>query len=128
MRVFYLYTDVMYFIDFLSNFKRPNLFTAALTNNLDELREALAAGQQLDDCLRHDGSTPLHVAAIMGHYEFLEEALKHPSADPWIYDYGNRRACEFALGHGHFKINKLLGEAMYPGGRMPLPPPGRDDP
>lgn len=103
--------------------KDPNLFTAARANDIVELSEALSAGKQLDEVDFEDGFTPLHTAAFNGSGDYLREALRHHSANPWLRDHQGYLAIDHADARRDYEISRLLCEAMYPGGAVPLAEP-----
>ncbi|WP_156827257.1 ankyrin repeat domain-containing protein [Hyphomicrobium zavarzinii] len=103
--------------------KDPNLFTAARANDIVELSEALSAGKQLDEVDFEDGFTPLHTAAFNGSGDYLREALRHHSANPWLRDHQGYLAIDHADARRDYEISRLLYEAMYPGGAVPLAEP-----
>jgi ankyrin repeat protein len=99
----------------------PSLFEAARTNDIAQLMKALSAGKRLDQDDLEDGFTPLHTAAFNGSLEFIREALRDHSANPWIRDRQGRLAIDHSDARRDYEISKLLYEAMYPGGAVPLP-------
>lgn len=103
--------------------KDPNLFTAARANDIVELSEALSAGKQLDEVDFEDGFTPLHTAAFNGSGDYIREALRHHSANPWMRDHQGYLAIDHADARRDYEISRLLYEAMYPGGAVPLAEP-----
>lgn len=93
----------------------PSAFHAAATDDVAELRAALAAGDVLNQVRRENGFTPLHTAALNGSAEFMAEALKHETALPWWHDRNGRRAIDIAAAAGHRAVVSLLYAAMYVG-------------
>lgn len=103
------------------NKRDPNLFDAARDNDVSQMKAALASGKRFDERHYADKFTPLHTAALNGSTEFLREALKHPTADPWLRDGGGHLAIDHADACDDRVSAQLLYGAMYPGGRTPLP-------
>ncbi|MBN8913231.1 MAG: hypothetical protein J0H65_14475 [Rhizobiales bacterium] len=103
--------------------KEPNLFRAARANDVAELSEALSAGKRLDEADFEDGFTPLHTAAFNGSADYIREALRHHSANPWLRDHQGHLAIDHADARRDYETSKLLYEAMYPGGAVPLAEP-----
>ena len=87
------------------------------------MSEALSAGKQLDEVDFEDGFTPLHTAAFNGSGDYLREALRHHSANPWLRDHQGYLAIDHADARRDYEISRLLYEAMYPGGAVPLAEP-----
>lgn len=101
--------------------KEPSLFRAARVNDISELSEALSAGKRLDEVDFEDGFTPLHTAAFNGSADYMGQALLHHSANPWLRDHHGYLAIDHADARRDHETSKLLYEAMYPGGAVPLP-------
>lgn len=93
----------------------PSAFHAAVSNDVLELRAALAAGERLSLIRPDNGFTPLHTAALNGSGHFMVEALKNETSDPWKRDRNGRRAIDIAAAAGHKTIVALLYAAMYGG-------------
>ena len=53
----------------------PALFSAAWNGQAEEVRELLAAGTDIGERSPHDGTTPLHAAAMSGHEGVLRVLL-----------------------------------------------------
>lgn len=105
----------------------PDIFKAARQDDPAALASAKMRGESLAQSRPWSGHTPLHVAAIYGSSVFLRAALAYEDADPWIRDRGGKRPFEHAADRDDVVSMRLLHEAMYPEGQMPLPPPGPDD-
>lgn len=92
----------------------PNIFRAAMNDDVRELALALQDGQSLSD---QDPErllmTPLHIAASVGSNTFLREASSHDSFDPWIRDANLRRPVEHASAYRNGEGHKILTAAMY---------------
>lgn len=106
--------------------KYPDIFHAARANDPEELLVALRKGHRLD--VKRGGETPLHAAANSSSEAFIRVALEHDSADVWALDSLNKRAYDYARDRNDFEIMRLLNDAMYPGGQVPLSPPEPDEP
>ncbi|MGE4188162.1 MAG: hypothetical protein AB7E81_24610 [Hyphomicrobiaceae bacterium] len=90
-------------------------------NDISELSEALSAGKRLDEVDFEDGFTPLHTAAFNGSGDYIRQALLHHSANPWLRDHQGQLAIDHSDARRDYEASKLLYEAMYPGGAVPLP-------
>src|SRR5262249_32900769 len=66
--------------------RQPNIFHAAVHNDLRELALAIQEGQHLDDTLPQNGHTPLHTAAIWDREDFIRAALAYSHANVWARD------------------------------------------
>ncbi len=93
----------------------PSAFHAAASNDVLELRAALAAGDGLNQARGENGFTPLHTAALNGSAGFMAEALKHETSHPWRRDRSGRRAIDIAAAAGHKAVVALLYAAMFGG-------------
>lgn len=100
--------------------KDPNLFLAALNNDLEQLKEALAAGKSLSQVDPRNGFTPLHVAAFNGSLDFIREAAKSPTAEPWLRDHAGLLAIDHADARKDYEASRLFFNIMYPGNRVPI--------
>jgi hypothetical protein len=111
--------------------REPDIFLAAETDDVEELRRALLAGQSLS-ARRSDllNMTPLHVACFSRSNAFLAEAAKQSSFDPWIRDDNQRVPFDHAHAHNNTTAMKILYDAMYPAGWSKesevVPFPGHD--
>lgn len=90
----------------------PNIFTAASNNDLAELQAALDAGQKLSDQEPVLHMTPLHIAAARHCNDFLAEAAKHESFDPWVRDLNERTAFDHAAAYNNRDGMKTLYDVM----------------
>jgi len=97
------------------------IYIAARENDIGRLQAALSAGQHLSMQRPENGFTPLHTAALNGSVDFIQEALKHPSADPWLRDHAGRLAIDHSDVRREYTISRLFFDAMYPEGRLPHP-------
>jgi len=98
----------------------PDIFHAAVTNNVDELHRALDDGQSLSaqDSFRLD-MTPTHLAAGKHSNDFLEAAAKHESFNPWIRDANLRTPFDHARAFNNVDGMKILYDPMYSDLRKP---------
>lgn len=103
------------------NRRDPNLFDAARDNDMSQMKAAIASGSRFDDRDPGNKFTPLHTAALNGSTEFILEALRHPTADPWLRDAGGHLAIDHADACNDQNSARALYAAMYPQGRAPLP-------
>ncbi|WP_195820651.1 hypothetical protein [Roseobacter sp. MH60115] len=92
----------------------PNLFRAALNDDVGEMLDALSQGQSLstqdDERLNF---TPVHIAAERSSNKFLAAAAQHPSFDPWVKDANDRVPWDHARAFNNVKGMKLLHDSMY---------------
>lgn len=97
---------------------KADIFNAAVNNDVDELIIALNKGQLLSSSrpeIAH--MNPVHIACIEGSLDFIVEASKHHSFDPFSRDDNLRTPFDHASAHCNFDIMKILYEKMYP--RLP---------
>jgi len=99
----------------------PNIFHAASTDDVEEMRQAISLGQRLDEIIPENGHTPLHTAAIWGSENFIKAALAYDHANVWTWDLQDKLPYDHSVGRSDTPIMKVLFEAMYPNGRMPIP-------
>lgn len=91
----------------------PDIFRAAENNDLEELAFALQSGQRLDHQREPDKMTPVHVAAALGHADFVRVSMEiHPQV-AWIRDEMDRRPIEHANARNDHVIAGYLKEAMF---------------
>lgn len=104
------------------HFKRPesNLFKAALDNDVNHMNRALKEGKRLSEIDPRNGFTPLHVAALNGSADFVQEALKDATAEPWLRDMAGHLAIDHSDAQNHKDVSALFFEAMFPNGQAPL--------
>lgn len=86
----------------------PDLFNAAMNNDLSELQAALDEGQDINQIDRA-GMTPAHVACIYNSTEFVVAACKIEAFDPWIRDLNDRTPFE----HAWARNNKVAMREIY---------------
>src|SRR3546814_5864383 len=68
------------------NREPPDIFRAAINDDVRELRAALSEGQSLDTPNRlHYGMTPVHLACAKHSLNFIDEALKE-TFNAWARD------------------------------------------
>jgi len=97
------------------------LFEAAREDDVGLLQKALDAGRSLADARTENGFTPLHTAALNGSAAFLRDALKHPTANPWMRDHQGYLPIDHADVRRDRAVMQILYDAMYPDGQVPLP-------
>ncbi|WP_438729241.1 hypothetical protein ACR9YC_02125 [Parasphingorhabdus sp. DH2-15] len=98
------------------NFSNPNIFYAAINNDVGELSSAINEGQSLADIQDEQTLyTPIHVASIHNSLAFLQ-AAENLEYDPWTRDSLQRLPIDHAAALGFKDIQKLLLEKMYPPG------------
>lgn len=96
-----------------------HLFMAAQQDRIDQLRESIAAGANINAILepkasnRLLGSTPLSFAAGRGRMD-LVEALLQAGADPGLKDHLGRSAADFAALNGHDEVAARLRSRLRP--------------
>ena len=90
--------------------KDKKLLDAAKNNELDEVREALDAGADVD-AMDNDGNTTLHLASNYGHTEIVEKLLEN-RADVNARNGYWMTALDVAIRKGHTDIIVLLKKAM----------------
>lgn len=92
-----------------------DVFEAARTDNVEQLRTALAQGESLDardvDALN---MTPIHIACIFSSNAFLQTAVDESSFDPWIRDANGRVAFDHAWAKNNRTAMRLLFPLMHP--------------
>lgn len=91
----------------------PDIFRAALENDVGELISALSDGQLLSEqrsALLN--MTPLHVACINASNDFLSAAAQHNSFDPWIRDDNLRTPFDHASARKNRQAQRTLLEFM----------------
>lgn len=93
----------------------PNIFNAALNDDVSEMFAALNDGQKLDDKDEIGNFTPIHVAIIRESANFLKYAMDY-DFNPWIRDLNDRLAFDHASALGMKDIQKRLYRKMYPSG------------
>lgn len=101
-----------------TEFEMPDIFHAAETDDVDELRMALANGQRLD--MRNPrllNMTPIHLACIRSSNSFLEAAIGNNTCDPWLRDDNLRVAFDHAAARNNRPAMEITLRAMY---REPL--------
>ena len=89
-----------------------DIFRAALDDDLAELAAARGEGQRLTDADPMTLMTPLHIAASRHSNQFIAEALKDDSCDPFQRDANDRTAWDHALAHNNIEGCELLRIAM----------------
>lgn len=92
----------------------PDIFRAAINNDIAELMDALAEGQSLSE--RRSvflNRTPVHVAAGRSSNDFLAVACNHETFDPWLRDDNNRTAFDHADAYANDRGKTLLFDKMY---------------
>lgn len=94
--------------------KSPNLFSAALTDDISEMKAAINDGQSLSSADEDQALfTPIHVAALSNSLAFLEAARLEPTFDPWLRDANDRLAFDHANAFNNKEAMKLLVDEMY---------------
>src|SRR3546814_2705669 len=79
------------------NREPPDIFRAAINDDVRELRAALSEGQSLDTPNRlHYGMTPVHLACAKHSLNFIDEALKE-TFNAWARDLGGRLSMDYAI-------------------------------
>lgn len=92
----------------------PDIFRAAVNNDVTELKAALDDGQSLS--FRHPSKllmTAVHVAAARKSNDFLQAASDHQTFDPWIRDANGRLPADHAMAYRNREAETLLTKAMY---------------
>jgi hypothetical protein len=84
----------------------PPIVRAAGEGRLDELKELLAAGADVNARGSND-VTPLHAAALLGHKDVVE-ALLAAGASTNVRDWENATPLQMAAATGHLDIVKVL--------------------
>ncbi|CAM9907256.1 unnamed protein product [Ectocarpus fasciculatus] len=89
--------------------KNRDLYVAATSGNLDELKVALAAGASPNWYNKsEDGATALHRAASGGHVGCVEHLLKNGSVIDERLLTNSNSALHLACGNGHVETVKVL--------------------
>jgi len=94
----------------------PDLFRAALEDNVEILHAAMDAGGNLAEVRDESLRNPMHIAVMFGSGNFLTHALNYPEVDLWSRDYGGLRPLDHCWTKNHFDLHKILHAAMYPSG------------
>lgn len=92
----------------------PDLFIAAVNNDVFEMEAALREGQSLS--FRNPTDllfTPVHVAASKGSLDFIQAAASHETFDVWARDANGRVAADHALAHRKTEVEQFLTHKMY---------------
>ncbi|KAK1559515.1 hypothetical protein Q3G72_015302 [Acer saccharum] len=85
------------------------LYTAALLGNAGELTQLLNENiDLLEDVLLTRADTPLHIAARLGHLNFVRTILIHKPSLAWELDQNGFTAMNLASENGHITIVKEL--------------------
>ncbi|HEY9579658.1 MAG TPA: ankyrin repeat domain-containing protein [Rhizorhapis sp.] len=96
------------------NREPPDIFRAAINDDVRELRAALSEGQSLDTPNRlHYGMTPVHLACAKHSLNFIDEALKE-TFNAWARDLGGRLSMDYAIAEGLEDVAEMLLERLYP--------------
>ncbi|WP_373354492.1 hypothetical protein [Pseudoroseicyclus sp. CXY001] len=91
----------------------PDIFRAAVENDIGELSRALAEGQTLDQVSTNRlHMTPLHLACIHSSNDFLLAASRHKSFDPWARDDNMRTPWDHAAAKRNLEAQSLLLSVM----------------
>ena len=91
----------------------PDIFRAAENNDLEELAFALQSGQRLDHKREPDKMTPVHVAAALGHADFVWVLMEiHPQV-AWMRDEMYRRPIEHSNARNDQVSAGYLKDAMF---------------
>jgi ankyrin repeat protein len=96
----------------------PSLWRAAQNDDINELIQALDAGENLDEQLPElNDWTPIHYGCYLKSKNFVRMAIEN-SFDPWLVDLNGRRAIDIARTMGLLDIQNLLHKKMYPHGTL----------
>lgn len=99
----------------------PDLFRAAVDDNVLEMEAALDDGQSLSEQRPSDGMTPVHLAAAAGSCNFISYAADIAPENMWIRDFNDLRPYEHALARRDRLIMTYISNAMYPELQRALP-------
>ena len=91
----------------------PDLFRAAMNDDVAELQAALRLGKSLDEQETDLLLTPIHVACIRGSSSFLRAASEH-AFNPWLRDNNERLAIDHAAANFFKAGQQILLAKMYP--------------
>ncbi len=91
----------------------PDIFNAAMDDDVAEFRRALKKGQSLNDQHPKTKRTPIQTAILNKSLKFLEECLTL-EFNPWIVDKAGRNAADYAWAEYLEDIHATLLQKMYP--------------
>ncbi|KAK6947509.1 PGG domain, partial [Dillenia turbinata] len=95
----------------------PILFKAARDGNVESLLKLLERDPlTLDRVATYCADTPLHIAAMLGHHQFIKELVKHQSRVAEYAKELNRdgfSAMHLASANGHTEVVKALLEISH---------------
>ena len=87
-----------------------DLFTAAGTNDVPQLRELLESGADINARFK-GGATPLHAAAAMGHRDAVACLLEHGANRNLVDDVWDNTAAGWARHYEHVDVAQLIERA-----------------
>ncbi len=92
----------------------PDIYQAAIDDDVAELARALEDGQKLDELRKGYVTTAVHLACAHRSMSFLEVAMGH-DFNPWVRDQNDRLAMDHAIAQRLTAIAEGLYSKMYEG-------------
>ena len=96
------------------NFEGPNIFRAALNDDLYEMALAIQAGQSLADQDDVTFQTPLHLAVVRKSYHFIKAAVELDASIVKIRNANNLQPFDIARSRQDHRAMQLLYNAEFP--------------
>lgn len=97
-------------------FEVPDIFLAAMRDDVPLLERALLSGEDINQVDPASGATPLHFATYFGSVNFVRRAAQEQNLQVQVYDREGRTPYLYAAERRDAEIKKIIFDLMDFGG------------